>query len=694
MIKKIAIILFLFSALVAESQEVKYSIKNLKINNNYSNFGTTFFGEDKVVYASPKKNSYIIRNVWKGNNQPFLDLFIGDIAEDGELINVKPFSKEINTRYHEADVAFTKDRKTVYFSRNNYLGKKYKNDSTGVNLIQLYRAQISETGEWANIEPMPFNNDHYQTGHPTLSANEKTLYFISDMPGGFGKTDVYKAEINENGSIGEAINLGPIINTPEREMFSFISGDDELYFSSDGRADGLGGLDIYVSKITENRITKPQNLGKPLNSDKDDFSFILNYETRRGYFSSNRNGGKGDDDIYTFIQEIPLEFECIQVVKGIVTEKYSGRLLPGSLVVLQDEKGKELNRKITDDNATFSFEVACNKSFKLIGTKENYSKDTAIFFSTEGEDLIVPLQLVSEEFVSERGKCLIKINPIYFDFDKSDIRPDAEIELNKVVEVMRKYPDIIIEGGSHTDSRGTFKYNKALSARRANSTVQYIIAQGIDPNRISAKGYGETQLVNGCADGVNCSEKEHQFNRRTEFVIVNYEAIKNKYPEICPPAAVSTKEQIEANFDIIVDRKLESLNSQFETNGNIVQIKINPIYFDFNSSYLRDDALKELYKVIKIMEKYPNLIIECGSHTDSRAIAKYNDWLSERRAERTVDYIISKGISRNRISGKGYGENQLTNKCADGVKCNDYEHQQNRRTEFVVKNPEILKSMQ
>lgn len=533
MIKKLAIVFFLFLTISAKSQKENYSIKNLKINNSYSNFGTTFYGEDKIVYASPKKNSYIIRNVWKGNNQPFLDLFISDISKDGELVNVKPFSKEINTRYHEADVAFTKDKKTVYFSRNNYLDNKYKIDSSGINLIQLYRAKISKNGEWGSIEPMPFNSNEFQTGHPTLSSDEKTLYFISDMPGGFGKTDVYKADINEDGSVGEAINLGSIINTPEREMFPFISGDDELYFSSDGRKDCLGGLDIYVTKIIENRILEPQNLGKPLNSNKDDFSFILNYETRHGYFSSNRIGGKGDDDIYSFVEEIPLEFDCNQIVKGTIVEKYSGKILPGSIVVLQDETGKEIKRKQTGNDATFSFEVACNKLFKIIGSKENYSTEIIEYFSTSSKISMVDLQLTKDEFISERGKCLIKINPIYFDFDKSDIRPDAEIELNRVVAVMKKYPFISIEVGSHTDSRGAFKYNELLSTRRANSTVEYILSKGIDSNRIVAKGYGELQLVNGCKEGVKCLEMEHQFNRRTEFAIENYEEIKIKYPEIC-----------------------------------------------------------------------------------------------------------------------------------------------------------------
>lgn len=696
MTKNITLLLIVLFAFTVKSQTVNYTVKNIKVNNKYSNFGTTFYGEDKVVYASPRKKSYIIRNNWDGNNQPFLDLFIGDIAKDGELINVKEFSNNLNTRYHEADVAFTKDKKTVYFSRNNYFDKTLTRDSLGVGLIQLYRAKIQPNGEWFEVEPMPFNSDHYDTGHPTLSADEKTLYFISNMPGSIGKTDVFKAAIHENGTIGNAINLGPKINTPEREMFVSISGNDELYFSSDGRNDGLGGLDVYVSQITNNNFSEPKNVGKPVNSEKDDFSFILNYESRRGYFSSNRNGGKGDDDIYTFEQEIPIVFECNQAVQGSVTEFNSGKLLPGSVVILQDENGVELDKKITDANALFNFEVACNKNYKLIATKKNYLTNKIEFFSTEGNDLFVPIQLVLEEFISEKGKCLIKINPIYFDFDKSDIRTDAKVELNKVVAVMKKYPDLIIEGGSHTDSRATAYYNEALSTRRANSTVNYIIEQGIDPSRISAKGYGESQLVNGCADGVKCTDKEHELNRRTEFLIVNYDDIKDKYPDVCQIVATKTYQQVVEDSDIdvkpevIIERGKEAFDSQFEKQDGKLLIKINTIYFDLNSSYLREDALKELYKVIKIMKKYPKLIVECGSHTDSRASKKYNDWLSENRAKRTVDYLVSKGISQNRIFGKGYSEDQLKNKCSDGVKCTDAEHQQNRRTEFVILNPEVL----
>ena len=526
MIKKITLLSIFLFVLTAKAQTENYTILNLKINNKYSNFGTTFYGNNQVVYASPRNKSYIIRNVWKGNNQPFLDLFIGNISKNGQLIGIENFSKRINSRYHEADVTFTKDKKTVYFSRNNYLNKEYKKDSTGVNLIQLYRAKINTKGEWSNLEPMPFNNNHFQTGHPTLSKDEKTLYFISDMPGGFGKTDIYKVLINEDGSVGDPVNLGPEINTSEREMFPFIRGNDILYYSSNGREDGFGGLDVYVTKISRHGIAKPQNLGIPINSAKDDFAFIISQTAENGYFSSNRKGGKGDDDIYAFIQNTPVKFECNQKVKGVITDSNSGELLPGSLVVLFDEYNTKISSIIVENDATFSFEIDCYKAYKVEGSKKGYSTAIKKFTSINEEDFELSLAIKLEDFEVIDEKLIVKINPIYFDLDKYNIRPDAEIELNKVVEVMKKFPKIVIEGGSHTDSRGSDKYNEKLSENRAKSTIQYIISRGISASRISARGFGETQLVNKCSNGVKCSGVEHQQNRRTEFVVVNPEVIK------------------------------------------------------------------------------------------------------------------------------------------------------------------------
>lgn len=541
MIKKLSILilatLFSFTIYSQQDEQDQYEgFKEVSLNDKFSNFGTSFYGEKRVIFSCPKRGASIIRNNWEGNGQPFLDLYIGDIAEDGDIKSIKNFSGAINTRYHESNVAVTKDLKTIYFSRNNYLNNRLVQDSTGTSLIQLYRAKKGKNGKWGNIEPMPFNSKEYQTGHPALSHDEKTLYFISDMPGGYGQTDIYKAPIAEDGTIGEPENLGPLVNTQGREMFLTMNGKNELYFSSDGRAGGYGGLDIYAVKIIKGEVTgKPINLGKPINSSEDDLSFIVNYKTKRGYVSSKRTtkGNAEDDNIYTFIQNYPIDFACNQEVKGIVTEAGSNRILPEATVTLYSDTGKELGKTYTNVKGEYKFKIKCNKNYEVVASKQGFEEDRETFFSEEEAELYVPLSLTMEEFEVKQGKCIIKINAIYFDFDRYNIRKDAAIELDKVVKVMQKYPELIIEGGSHTDSRGPDKYNQRLSQNRANSTVKYIIAQGISSDRITARGYGETQLTNDCSNGVRCTEKEHQLNRRTEFVIQNMDEIREKYPDIC-----------------------------------------------------------------------------------------------------------------------------------------------------------------
>ena len=505
----------------------RYVIKDLNINNAYSNFGTSFYGPDKLIFAQPEKRNYIISNVWKTNNQPFLDLYVGDIAQNGELVNVQKFSSKINTRFHEADVCFSKDTKTVYFSRSNYYNGHYGKDSLGINRIKMFKATVEQNGEWSNIVPMPFDNDNYSVGHPALSEDEKTLYFISDMPGTLGKTDIFKVAIYSDGTYGTPVNLGPNVNTPEREMFPYVDGNDELYFSSDGR-NGYGGLDIYMSKIlSDGSVVEPINLGPSINSAQDDFAFIINKEKREGYFSSNRINGKGDDDIYYFHEEIPAVYVCNQTINLIVKNKRNGEVIPNATISITKDGNTKLDDVIVNNEGTYSFAADCKANYKFESAKKFYIPTSKLVSTSDKNEVLqnVVLEMLPDEFVVVRDKILIDIKTIYFDYDKFDIRPDAAHELDKVVAIMKKYPELKVEAGSHTDSRGPDKYNDILSEKRAESTVEYIISKGISADRIHGKGYGERQLVNNCSNGVKCTEEQHQLNRRTEFVIVNPEAI-------------------------------------------------------------------------------------------------------------------------------------------------------------------------
>ena len=518
------IIALFFSAFsIAQTTPGDYTVENLETNTKLSDFGSTFFGSDKLIFSSSRENG-LLKSKWKDNGQPFLELYEATINEDGSLTNVIPFSKTINTKFHEASVSFSPNQKTVYFTRDFYTNSKLLKDDKGVTNLAIFKASVSPDGEWTDIEPLPFNNASYSCGHPSINKDGTKLYFASDMPGSYGSTDIFVVDILANGTYGIPKNLGEKINTKGKEMFPFIDKKDVLYFSSDSQKDGMGGLDVYASKIYDKSTSEALHLGKPINSEADDFAYILKNDIHEGYFSSNREGGKGDDDMYHFTASPPLKIECHQVVTGIVKDKKTGEIIPNAVIVIYDDKDNEIDSSTSDAEGKFKFTVDCSSSYKVIGAKEKYNKDEDTFTTENNPDAKVTLSLHLDpipEVVVIRKKVVVNINPIYFDFDKANIRPDAALELDKVIEIMNKYPELKIEGGSHTDSRGDAEYNQYLSQKRADSTVKYIVNHGIDASRISAKGYGETQLVNRCNGTVKCTEEEHQQNRRTEFTLLN-----------------------------------------------------------------------------------------------------------------------------------------------------------------------------
>lgn len=502
----------------------EYELKNMSINTIYSDFSPMFLDSNKVVFASARDSSFFNTRRYKWNNQPYLDLFVAKInKESQDLKDAIKFSKKINTKYHEASVTFSPDNTTMYFTRNNY-GKKLKRSKKGVNHLKIYRSK-KVNGEWSEAVEVPFNSDEFSTGHPALSPDGKKLYFVSDMPGSIGQTDIFVVDVLENNTYSEPRNLGPEVNTEKKEMFPFIN-DSKLYFSSNGHT-GLGGLDIFESIYTEeDGFQTATNMGQPINSKKDDFSYIVNEENQKGFFASNRAKGKGDDDIYAFkrltVEETP---ENKNAIAGVVTELITGDIMPESLVELLDDNGVKLKEMVTSDDGSFIFEDLDGDTKYTIRTTKGEFFDEEFETATKDNELVtidVSLRKLKEMIAIEDGIRKLKTEMIYFDFDKSYIRRDASEELSKLVEVMTEYPNMVIKIESHTDSRGTRAYNKYLSDKRAKSTRDYIISKGIDPKRIqSAKGYGEEQLLNECNGSVRCSEKQHFLNRRSEFIIVN-----------------------------------------------------------------------------------------------------------------------------------------------------------------------------
>jgi len=413
----------------------------------------------------------------------------------------------------------------MYFTRNNYVNKKLSSDIENTILLKILRATKDKNGNWGDIVEVPFNSDQYNVAHPALSPDEKYLYFASDMPGSFGNSDIFRVEILGDNQYGTPENLGNIINTAGRESFPYISKDNVLYYSSDG-IPGLGGLDIFAAKFNADGSTsKPVNIGMPGNSADDDFCFVFNSDSKIGFLTSNRPGGKGKDDIYSFHEDKPLLFSCQKNIKGIVKDAKTKAIIANAKVILSDKVMKEVSTDQSKTDGTFTFEkVNCNDShYYLRGEKEKY--ETAEVNVTVGKDEVVYEILLNPRQVAvEKGMDLAKvfeIKEIKFDYNKANIRPDAAVELTKIVEVMREYPKMKIDIRSHTDSRGADSYNLKLSDRRAKATLEWMVKQGIERKRLTAKGYGETQLVNGCSNGVPCTDEEHQANRRSEFIIVS-----------------------------------------------------------------------------------------------------------------------------------------------------------------------------
>ncbi|PZX93214.1 flagellar motor protein MotB [Flavobacterium aquariorum] len=498
----------------------RYKVKDAGINTKYSDYGSSFYNENKLVFTSSRDTGSLGQRKHTWTDQYFTNLYEANLSGDSlKAEKVSKFSKGVKSKFHEASAIFTKDGKTMYFTRNNYLeGKKGKDDNK-VTLIKLYKASFGDK-DWGNVTELPFNSNNYSTAHPALSPDEKTLYFVSDMPGTLGESDIFKVSINSDGSYGSPQNLGQTINTVGKETFPFVSDENELYFASDTHS-GLGGLDIFVSKINpDGTFEEVQNVGADVNSPKDDFAYLINTKNKIGFFSSNRDGGKGYDDIYQFLEVKPL---CKPELSGVVKELVSAQVLSNSKVTLYDDQHKVISSVQSDSNGKYSFtNLHKKKTYSVRVEKEEYT--TAEQTKTMPSDCKAELNFALEKALckvavgDDLGKCF-GIKWIYFDLDKSNIRQEAALDLAKILDVMAEYPNMKIDIRSHTDSRASFKYNEGLSERRAKSTKDWLIKNGISPNRLTSKGYGETQLVNKCSDGVQCTEEEHQQNRRSEFII-------------------------------------------------------------------------------------------------------------------------------------------------------------------------------
>lgn len=499
----------------------RYEIADAGVNSEYSDYGSALINGN-LVFASARDTGGVSKKVFKWTNKSFTNLYSAAVMPAGEMGKPERFSKKINSKFNESSPVFTQDGQTMYFTRNNFLEGKRGNDAKKITLLKLYKATLEE-GNWVNVTELPFNSDEYSIAHPALSADGQRLYFASDMPGTLGQSDLFFVQINSDGTFSTPQNLGKAINTEGRETFPFVSADNELYFASDGRP-GLGGLDVFVSKINDDgSYGDVQNVGAPINGGQDDFAMMIDSKNKNGYFTSNRDGGHGYDDIYRFTEIRKLN--CEQTLAGDINDSETLTFLGGTKVTLLDSQFKIVKETVADANGKYAFEVDCGQTYYVRAEKDSYeTKEAKATIGRATGKTELALQLTKRIKPIDVGTDLAKtldIPIIYFDLDKSVIRKDAAFELEKVLAVMQQYPEMKIDVRSHTDSRQTQDYNAKLSDKRAKATIAWLIKNGIDTKRLTGKGYGETQLVNHCADGVKCTGAEHQANRRSEFIIVS-----------------------------------------------------------------------------------------------------------------------------------------------------------------------------
>ena len=512
-----------------QKDDGKYKVETLSINTNAEDFGTTYY-KDKIVFSSSRATAKMIQRKDNWSGKPFLDMYVSDM--DGvQLKEPAIFDKNLNSKMHDGTASFNKDGTYVAFSTNN----AHRKNKGKVVQIQIYFSNYKD-GKWSKEEPFALNSADYSVGLPCLTSDGNTMFFTSDMPGGFGKADIYKTTRNDKGEWGKPENMGNKINTEGNELFPFYEETNSILFFASNGLFGLGGLDIFYTSLSKAGVGSVYNAGFPLNTKADDFAAIVNGAVTKGYFSSDREGGSGDDDMYAF--DILKGLKVDKNVEGFAKDK-NGSVIPNTFITILDDKDKVVDTLTTKDDGAFTFLVNPDKNFKLVGKKQNYIDGDSVIntfgkdFSVKADVILLPkADTVAEKTVEEQivagadlGK-ILKFNPdkIYFDVNKFNLRPDAETELNYIVKVMNDHPSMIVELGAYTDCRASEAYNQTLSDKRARASADYIKKRITNPKRISGKGYGETKLVNSCAceDKVvsNCTDEEHQKNRRTEFIII------------------------------------------------------------------------------------------------------------------------------------------------------------------------------
>lgn len=593
-----------------------YTVKIVpEVNSGKDDFGPAIFG-NKLVFSSDREHNFISErtHTWTGRDfhQIYASQRTNKDSSEFRFGYGKPttFSAKLNTRFHDGPICFSADGKQIFFTRNNLVKNKAGKDDEGIIRLKIFYADNKGGDTWGEAIGLPFNSDEYSVAHPSLSANGETLYFASDMPGGFGGMDIYMSLL-ENGRWSPPLNMNSVIpgmNTEGNEVFPYIftyDGKNKLYFSSDGHT-GLGGLDIYYAEQVSNGPWGPIfNMGEPLNSRFDDHELILNQDGTHGYFVSSREGGVGLDDIYSW-SRVGVEVELF------VYDEQTGAPIEAATVVSPECLSS--GDAVTGSDGKYRFSLPKNRDCTFKATKETYLPNT-VNASTKDHN---PSQTL---FVQIPLKRITDFELIGVAMDQ-DLKPLPGVKIT-LTSNCGEAPRTIV-----TDESGAYTF----------------------------------KLKENCCYTLR-GEKEFYF--------------ADEKKEIC---AKGPNKQIKR--DLILRQFGEK--GKFGEPDKSYTIRIEHIYYDFDKWYIREDATPRLEQLLSILQKNPELVVELASHTDARASHKYNEKLSQNRAQAVVDWLVQRGIERDRLVPRGYGETQPVNECINGVECSEEQHQLNRRTEFTV----------
>lgn len=484
-------------------KQKQYDLKVLDVNSDKSDFGA-FLLDNSLYFASARNGA---RKNYGWTDQPFLDIYKANYNLDGTITNAELVA-DVNSKWHDGPATLTTDGNTMYFASESFLEKSFEKDKIDnkklkISQVNLFKAS-NINGKWSNITVLPFCGSEYSTGNPFLSKDGKTLYFSSNMPGSIGGIDVWKVAVNQDGSFGTPENMGTKINTEGDESFPSVSEDNKMFYFASSARQGFGGYDLFMYDMSKGESV---NMGKPINSEKDDFAFSFHKEKNIGFLSSNRSGV---DNIYLATPVCGVE------IMTIVTDAKTGAILANAKVAIVDEKKNVIATETSNAKGEVTYYVECDKNYTVQASKDGYESNTFPVAASKGGQKKVDAPLYPIDVIITDTEVVLK--PIFFEFNKSNITQDGAFKLDKLVQVMQNNQDMVIMAKSHTDNRGSDVYNLRLSDSRAKSTIQYIISKGISKDRISAKGMGETEPKVDCKE--ECTEEQYAANRRSEFLIV------------------------------------------------------------------------------------------------------------------------------------------------------------------------------